>query len=37
MVRSSFPENYAVFQVDNDETWYAGWMERNDDETVTGE
>lgn len=32
-VRSSFPADYAVFQVDGDETWYAGWMERNDDET----
>lgn len=33
MARSNFPENYVVFQVDGDETWYAGWMERNDDET----
>lgn len=34
MARSNFPENYVVFQVDGDEAWYAGWMERHDDETT---
>ena len=34
MTRSSFPEDYAVFQVDGDEAWYAGWMERGSEGTA---
>jgi len=33
MTRSGFPADYTVFQVDDDATWYVGWMERNNDET----